>query len=136
MLPDFLQNPRFWGAMLALTIGGIMVLTALAVLISKIRFRWLAEITSAVVIRYKESRGSDGDTMYAAVYQYNVDDRDFEVTDEFSFNWKPYPIGSTVELLYLPNSPEQAAPWRQWSLILYAFVGEIGIVAIWLASKF
>lgn len=111
----------------------VLCLAALWYLVERIRARpgkgW-SNVTAEVaghVSALDNVESGDGsisrqETVYAAVYRFSHDGREFQVTDNVARE-KPTPaVGSRVELLFPNGQPEKAQPPRKWLMIVLAGV--------------
>jgi len=66
---------------------------------------------------------SEGDTVFQTRYSYEVEGKEYLVTDDLLTNWRGHKKGSTVQVYYLLSNPEDgrlAHPTRPFLYSLFA----------------
>lgn len=91
-------------------------------------------LTEATIVDYKKVESSDGGTSYAIVAEYEVNGEKHQISPRISKNMNSLPEkGSTVQIRYNPDSPEEAIFEKDntWLIVLI-----FGIVCIVISGIF
>ena len=110
---------------LALCLGALYAVVRSSLMLPSSPFQ---RVTSTVIGHSTSaSSGEDGEiSVYAAIYAFHFDGRDYQVTDGISRNKPTPPQGSEVLLTFPPGRPDKAQPprtllWTVFALILAGF---------------
>lgn len=101
-----------WWVWIFPLIGVGLLVGAVLAFVSAQKFKASALSTVGEVVEYAESWSSNdngGQTrMYAPIFRYEVDGKQFEQTSTMSSSSRDYKLGQRVKLLYSADKPEAA----------------------------